>query len=68
MTQCDAILKRLQQGPLTEMEALNDPDIRSNRLAARVYDLKRQGHTIAKRMVEINSGKKVAHYYLAKGA
>lgn len=66
-SQNNAILKRLQMGhTLTPLEALNDPDIRSMRLGARIWELKKQGHPIEKVSVKTN-GKTVAGYRMWKG-
>jgi hypothetical protein len=43
------------------MEALTK--FRCFRLASRINDLKKAGYPVAKRMVEIDSGKKVAQYF-----
>ena len=52
----------LDQGKtLTSMEALTK--FRCFRLASRINDLKKAGYPVDKRMVEIDSGKKVAQYF-----
>ena len=52
----------LDQGKtLTSMEALTK--FRCFRLATRINDLKKAGYPVAKRMIEIDSGKKVAQYF-----
>jgi hypothetical protein len=52
----------LDQGKtLTSMEALTK--FRCFRLASRINDLKKAGYPVAKRMIEIDSGKKVAQYF-----
>ena len=43
MTQTEAVLERLQQGTLTQLQAY--AEIGSTRLAARVEELRKQGHT-----------------------
>lgn len=64
-TQCEAIRKHLKSGrSLTALDALKK--FGSMRLGARIWDLKKQGMPIVKRMVEVRSGgeaKKVARYY-----
>ena len=56
------ILKHLRKGgAITPFEALSK--FGTLRLGARVYDLKKQGHAISRRMVEKN-GKRVAEYRL----
>ena len=65
MTQTEAILaslvKRGRRG-ITPLEALNEHGC--FRLGARIWDLKRQGHLIGKEMVKLDSGKRVARYWL----
>ena len=52
----------LDQGKtLTSMEALTK--FKCFRLASRINDLKKAGYPVAKRMIEIDSGKKVAQYF-----
>ena len=58
-----AILERLLRGPLTPLEALEDPNIRSFRLGARIYELKREGWPIVTEMVKVGT-KRVARYTL----
>ncbi len=63
-SQTDQILRHLRSGKhLTAIEALN----RFNcfRLAARIKDLKDDGHAIDSQMVELPNGKKVASYRMA---
>ena len=63
MNQNDAILWRLQRGDiLTPLDALNDPDIRSMKLATRISELIAQGHEIEKFDYETESGKWVKAY------
>ena len=62
-TQCGSILIYLQAGnAITDIEALRLFQCR--RLAARILELKRMGHQIQSRMVEVMSGKRVAEYWL----
>ena len=69
MTQTEAILaslaKRGRRG-ITPLEALNEHGC--FRLGARIYDLRRQGHLIGKEMVKLDSGKRVARYWLVREA
>ena len=61
-TQREVIAKYLKSGKsLTALEALRR--FGSWRLGARVWELKRDGMPIVKRMVEVRGGKKVARYY-----
>ena len=63
MNQNAAILRRLDMGDtLTPIDALNDPDIRSFRLAARIKDLRDDKHDIETVAVELPNGKVVAGY------
>ena len=67
MTQSCAILKALQSGrTLTALDAFTDPAIRSMRLAARIEELRKAGHTIESVSIETPSGKRVAGYRLVK--
>lgn len=64
MTQADKILMHLQAGKhLTAIEALNR--FGCFRLAARIKDLKDDGHAIDSQMVELPNGKKVASYRMS---
>lgn len=50
MTQCERILKYMQDfGSINPMQAMKDLGVM--RLAARVSDLKKEGHHISRRMV-----------------
>ena len=61
MKQGEQILKHLRSGKhLTALEALQRFDCL--RLAARVKDLRNEGHAITKQMVELPNGKRVAKY------
>ena len=63
-SQCADILAYLRTGAkLTPLEALDR--FGCFRLGARIWDLKRAGHPIDKRMIEVESGKHVAEYWLA---
>ena len=53
MTQCDRLLKRLQEGPVTPMQAWNELGI--YRLAPRVLDLRARGHDIARQLVAVDN-------------
>jgi hypothetical protein len=64
VTQSDQILTHLRSGKtITALEALNR--FSCLRLAARVRDLRADGHDIRSQMVKLASGKKVASYRLA---
>jgi hypothetical protein len=63
MSQCADILEALRRGPLTPLEALQD--FGCLRLAARIAELKADGHLIATEMVSLN-GKKFGQYVLIK--
>ncbi len=67
-TQCDRLLSRLERGPVTPLTAWVELGI--ERLAARVYDLRKDGYKIAKQMVEVinqfGESCRVASYRLEK--
>jgi len=60
MAQNDEILRMLKQGPITALDAAK---IGCMRLAARVHDLRMQGHVITTEPTTVN-GKQFARYYL----
>lgn len=64
LTQRDHILSALQTGyrltPLTALRRFG-----CMRLGARIYELKRQGNPISKRMVKTSSGAMVAEYWMS---
>ena len=60
-SQTEAILRHLQRAPITPLEALNKYGC--FRLGARIYDLRRLGHSIKSETVE-RDGKKFARYSL----
>lgn len=62
MSQCDDILTHLKGGPLSGIEALNKYGC--FRLAARIKDLREQGHDIETRALDLPNGKTVAEYHL----
>jgi len=65
-TQTELILAHFKTGAsLTHLEALDL--FASNRLAARVCELKAAGYNIQKEMIEVPSGKRVARYWLPLG-
>lgn len=68
MTQHERIMNRLEKGPLTQLDAINELGIM--RLASRISELKKSGAPIVSRMVKINNrfGEKciVACYELIK--
>ena len=62
MTQCEQILRHLRnEGSITQREAAQRYGI--YRLAARIYDLRRDGHDIQKTMEE-GENSQYARYYL----
>ena len=64
-TQTAQILGHLKTGKsITPIDALEK--FQCFRLGARIYDLKQDGHTIHKDMVEVASGKRVASYTLVR--
>lgn len=57
------ILKALLNGErLTQLEAYSR--FNCARLGARIYDLKKRGHNIISKMITVQSGKRVAQYWL----
>ena len=66
MTQTERLLERLREYPVTPLDSWVDLGI--YRLAARVFDLRNQGHNIEKTMVKVRNkfGEtvKVAEYRL----
>lgn len=60
MSQNDEILSMLKKGPVTALDAAK---VGCMRLAARVHDLRMQGHVITTEPVTIR-GKQFARYYL----
>ena len=62
-TQNTQILHHLKSGKsITALEALNE--FGCLRLSGRIYDLKKEGHSITKDMIATPSGKRVAEYRL----
>ena len=61
MTQCEQILEHLQGGPITPITALNMYGC--FRLAARINDLRAEGHKI-KTETGTRNGKRYAIYFL----
>jgi hypothetical protein len=61
MSQCEQILGMLKSGPVTAMDALQKAGC--FRLAARIADLRQQGHNIETETIEVN-GKHIAQYQL----
>lgn len=60
-----AILARLQRGDtITPLDALNDPDIRCQRLAARIWEIKKTVPEIEKVPIRTPGGATVAGYRL----
>lgn len=67
MSQESEILRRLSNGEtLTPIEALADPSIRSFRLAARIENLRRDGHDIETVPIHTGTGRTVAGYRLRR--
>jgi len=64
MSQNDLILKHLKRGPLTPLQALKLYGC--FRLAARVYDLKGDGHDIRTRTVVSSDGTRYAQYWIKR--
>lgn len=62
MSQSQWILKALEQRPLTAMQALEGCGC--FRLAARIKDLRQQGHDIKTKTLILLDGKIVAQYHL----
>lgn len=63
VSQAQTLLNHLQtHGRITKLEALNLYGIWNS--GGRIFDLKRAGHPIDTRMIEVSSGKKVAEYRL----
>jgi len=60
MSQNEEILSMLKKGPITALDAAK---IGCMRLAARVHDLRMQGHVITTEPVSVR-GKQFARYYL----
>lgn len=66
MSQNEQILDALRRGPLTPLEALTRLGV--FRLAARVCDLRQQGHAIAVERLKLPSGKRVARYSMGRAS
>ena len=63
MTQAAQILASLKRGErLTPLDALTQ--FNCMRLASRISDLKREGHTIYTRTIKTDSGKLVSEYWM----
>lgn len=63
--QKEQVLKHLMQGKkLTPLDALKKFD--SIRLAARISELRKEGHLIHSKLITVPSGKRVAQYSLIK--
>lgn len=62
MSQCEDILSHLKRAPISAIEALNSYGC--FRLAARIKDLRGQGHDIETRDLDLPNGKTVAEYHL----
>lgn len=59
-----AVLDMLRRGPVTARDAVQRLDCL--RLAARIYDLRCEGHEIASEMVEGPDGARIARYWLVR--
>lgn len=66
MSQTQWILEQLKRGPLTPIAALQGCGC--FRLAARINDLRQQGHHIETRDRHLPNGKVVAEYHLKERA
>ena len=62
--QVEQVLDHLRSAPITPLEALHKYGI--FRLAARVYDLREDGHDIVTNWVENGNGNRYAEYVLLK--
>ena len=62
MSQCSDILNHLKHGPITAVEALNSYGC--FRLAARIKDLREDGHEIETQDLILPNGKTIAQYFL----
>lgn len=62
MSQATQILDMLKRGPVTAMDALTQANC--FRLAARIADLRQQGHEILTETVTTPTGKHIAQYKL----
>lgn len=68
-SQTKKVLRRLERGPLTAMEALRELGVM--RLAARIKDLKDSGHNVVAETVVVptrDGDARVARYHLTPGA
>lgn len=63
MSDTEAILRALKAGRvLTPLDGLRE--FGSNRLAARIFDLRAQGHHIEAETVTLPNGKRISAYHL----
>ncbi len=63
--QKNAVLRHMMfKGPITAMIALED--YKCFRLAARIFELKQEGHDVNREMVKLDNGKYIAEYSLKK--
>lgn len=65
MSQTEAIFRMLQNGPVTALDALREAQV--FRLAARISDLRDQGHDIRTETQTLPNGKRIARYVLRTG-
>lgn len=62
MSQCSQILEHMKREPITAIEALSK--FGCFRLAARINDLRADGHEIETTTLELPNGKSIAKYSL----
>lgn len=62
MTQTEWVFQQLQSGPISQLDALRGCGC--FRLAARINDLRRDGHPIVTERHRLQNGKVVAIYHL----
>lgn len=63
-TQNQTVLAELKKRPLTTIDAFQ---MGITRLAARIFDLRQQGHRIHSESKRTNGGARVAEYHLLRG-
>lgn len=67
MTQCETILAMLRMGPLCSYTFYKDSNGLTHRLAARIVDLKHQGHEITSRPCQLHRHESRAVVYELAG-
>ena len=60
------VLEHLRHGPITSLEALRRYGC--FRLAARVYNLRADGHEIITNIIRVSNNKRIAEYHLVRTA